>query len=184
MPDCAPQPSAPVTTAAQRGELEMRGYRVTQQAAGTFGWQLERDGQSQQEPLSNNEAGAWTLAWQHYRANLPGLPQVRQPVLSLAARFRGATDSQRAAMLGAIRGTDVAFRASTFQAETAAFDRAAKAAGLAPVWLTCVDVAGMRDLEPGAVDAAIAGKYRARRWPPEASPAHDDAGDKAGGAST
>lgn len=68
----------------------------------------------------------------------------------LSEFWSGASDAERVALLRKVLNTEMTWSAEQLGTEVPEFDRYAKQAGLAPVWVTVVDAAGMRDREEGA----------------------------------
>jgi hypothetical protein len=81
--------------------------------------------------------------------------------------WRLCTDDQRISMLKRLHMGDVSVTAEelgiNYPEGIQHLDRLAEQAGLVKVYVTVVDVAGMRDYEPGVASPAFAQRHRARK---------------------
>lgn len=75
--------------------------------------------------------------------------------------WAGMDDPGRIAFLGKLHAHNISFTADQLGADIETLDRLAQEAGLAAVYVTVVDPAGMRDREPGVCGPS----YALHHWP-------------------
>ena len=78
--------------------------------------------------------------------------------------WRSADDAGKRAMLQRARDIRLPLHADLLKEDPVRMDELAKDVGLTPVYMTVVDAAGMRDIDPGVVSPEIAKEYRPRKW--------------------
>lgn len=85
----------------------------------------------------------------------------------LSGVWRSYTDAERISLLKRLRVIDTAITAKElgidFPEGIKHLDQLADQAGLVSVYVTVVDVAGMRDYEPGVAAPAFASRHRKRK---------------------
>lgn len=82
---------------------------------------------------------------------------------TVADQWHASDEAGKVAMLKAAKTHKFDLHVELLDETPDVLDRLAEKAGMVPVWVTVVDVAGMRDRAEGVVCPSMASQYRARR---------------------